>query len=148
MLYLRILLVNLFVLVLLWTHRILPYFLLEYRVRCFNRLFVQTVCSPFQGVFIVLVRTTYIHLRNSIISHLFEDDVFSSSRNFFFFLIVLVRTAYIHTVSLLSENNVHPLKVPYCLFLLRTMYIHLRYLTVFLGEDDVHSFKESYRLFC
>ena len=27
------------------------------------------------------------------------------------------------------------------------MYIHLRNFIVFFGEDDVHQFKESYRLF-
>ena len=73
-------------------------------------------------------------------SLLFEDDVFSFSRSFLlswlgrhvsmpspFFL----RTT--HAVSLLSENNVHPLKVSYRLFFV---------------EDNVDPFKVSYCLFC
>ena len=104
---LRILLANFFVLVLLWTYRILSYFLLEYKVRCFDRLFVRTMCFPFQGVFIVLVRTTYVPLRNSTVSLLFEDDVFPFKE----FL-----SSWLGRHLLLSTNNMHPLKVSYCLF--------------------------------
>ena len=140
MLYLRILSVNFFVLVLLWTYRILPYFLLEYRVLNFNYHFARAVCSPFQGVFIVLFRTTYVCLRNSTTSLL---PLF-----FFFFNLVLVRTACIHTVSLFSENKVHPLKVSYCLFFVEDgVHPFKESYRLFFVKDDVHPFKESYRLF-
>ena len=139
MLYLRILSANLFVLVLLWTYRILPYFLLEYRVLNFNCHFARAVCSPFQGVFIVLFRTTYVCLRNSTTSLL---------PFFFFFLIsswlgqrlstpspFFLRTRYIHlrylTVSSLLRMVYIHLRNLIVSFLLRTMYIHLRNIIVF-----------------